>query len=121
MTAGSRPVRSPRGLELSALGWQQEAALRMLQNNLDPAVAENPDDLVVYGGTGRAARSWEAFDALCRTLRRSRPTRPCSCSPASRSASCARTSGRRACSSPTATWCRTGPTGPSSAASSTSA
>ncbi len=69
MTAGSRPVRSPRGLELSALGWQQEAALRMLQNNLDPAVAENPDDLVVYGGTGRAARSWEAFDALCRTLR----------------------------------------------------
>jgi urocanate hydratase len=68
MTAGSRPVHSPRGLELSCLGWQQEAALRMLQNNLDPAVAENPDDLVVYGGTGRAARSWEAFDALCRTL-----------------------------------------------------
>jgi urocanate hydratase len=69
MTAGSRPVRSPRGLELSTLGWQQEAALRMLQNNLDPEVAENPDDLVVYGGTGRAARSWEAFDALCRTLK----------------------------------------------------
>jgi urocanate hydratase len=69
MTAGSRPVRAARGLELSCLGWQQEAALRMLQNNLDPQVAENPDDLVVYGGTGRAARSWEAFDALCRTLK----------------------------------------------------
>jgi len=69
MTAGSRPVRAARGTELSCLGWQQEAALRMLQNNLDPEVAERPDDLVVYGGTGRAARSWEAFDALQRTLR----------------------------------------------------
>ena len=69
MTAGSRPVSAPRGLTLSCQGWQQEAALRMLMNNLDPAVAENPDDLVVYGGTGRAARSWEAFDALVRTLR----------------------------------------------------
>ena len=69
MTAGSRPVRSPRGMQLSALGWQQEAPLRMLMNNLDPEVAERPDDLVVYGGTGRAARSWEAFDALVRTLR----------------------------------------------------
>ena len=69
MTAGFRPVRAARGTELSCLGWQQEAALRMLQNNLDPSVAENPDDLVVYGGTGRAARSWEAFDALQRTLR----------------------------------------------------
>ena len=69
MTAGSRPVSAARGLTLSCQGWQQEAALRMLQNNLDPAVAERPDDLVVYGGTGRAARSWEAFDALQRTLR----------------------------------------------------
>ncbi len=69
MTAGARPVRAPHGTTLSALGWQQEAPLRMLMNNLDPAVAENPDDLVVYGGTGRAARSWEAFDALVRTLR----------------------------------------------------
>ncbi|HEU4465133.1 MAG TPA: urocanate hydratase, partial [Agromyces sp.] len=57
-----------RGTELSALGWQQEAALRMLQNNLDPEVAERPDDLVVYGGTGRAARDWASFDALVRTL-----------------------------------------------------
>jgi urocanate hydratase len=65
----SRVVRSPRGSELSCKGWQQEAALRMLMNNLDPEVAERPEDLVVYGGTGRAARSWEAFDAIVRTLR----------------------------------------------------
>ena len=69
MTAGARPVRAARGSELSCLGWPQEAALRMLCNNLDPDVAERPDDLVVYGGTGRAARSWEAFDAIVRTLR----------------------------------------------------
>ncbi|MFJ3337591.1 urocanate hydratase [Streptomyces sp. NPDC086766] len=67
--SGPRPVRSPRGTELSALGWQQEAALRMLQNNLDPEVAEHPDKLVVYGGTGKAARDWRSFDAMVRTLR----------------------------------------------------
>ena len=67
--SGPRPVRAPRGTTLSTRGWQQEAVLRMLMNNLDPEVAERPDDLVVYGGTGRAARSWEAFDALARTLR----------------------------------------------------
>ncbi|MFJ2631584.1 urocanate hydratase [Streptomyces sp. NPDC087422] len=66
---GPRPVRAPRGTELSALGWQQEAALRMLQNNLDPEVAEHPDKLVVYGGTGKAARDWNSFDAMVRTLR----------------------------------------------------
>ncbi|MBS3181776.1 urocanate hydratase [Leucobacter manosquensis] len=66
---GARPVRSPRGSELSAKSWQTEAPLRMLMNNLDPEVAERPDDLVVYGGTGRAARSWEAFDAIVDTLR----------------------------------------------------
>ena len=65
----SREVRAPRGTELSCRGWQQEAVLRMLMNNLDPDVAERPEDLVVYGGTGRAARSWEAFDAIVRTLR----------------------------------------------------
>ena len=65
---GARPVKSPRGNTLTALGWPQEAALRMLQNNLDPEVAERPDDLVVYGGTGRAARDWPSFDALIRTL-----------------------------------------------------
>ena len=65
---GARPVRAARGTTLSTLGWPQEAALRMLQNNLDPDVAERPDDLVVYGGTGRAARDWRSFDALVRTL-----------------------------------------------------
>ena len=67
--SGPRPVRAPRGTTLSTKGWQQEAALRMLMNNLDPEVAEDPDDLVVYGGTGRAARSWAAFDAIVRELR----------------------------------------------------
>jgi urocanate hydratase len=65
----AREIRAPRGTELSCRSWPQEAALRMLMNNLDPDVAERPDDLVVYGGTGRAARSWEAFDAIVRTLR----------------------------------------------------
>jgi urocanate hydratase len=68
-TSGPRAVRAPRGTTLSCKGWQQEAALRMLMNNLDPEVAEEPDKLVVYGGTGRAARSWEAFDAIVDCLR----------------------------------------------------
>ncbi|HEX2142008.1 MAG TPA: urocanate hydratase [Candidatus Limnocylindria bacterium] len=68
--SGPRPVRAPRGTTLSCRGWQQEAALRMLMNNLDPDVAEDPDQLVVYGGTGRAARSWEALDAIIAELRR---------------------------------------------------
>ena len=63
-------IRSPRGLELTCKGWQQEAALRMLMNNLDPDVAERPEDLVVYGGTGKAARSWEDFHVIVRELRR---------------------------------------------------
>jgi urocanate hydratase len=67
--SGPRVVRAPRGSTLSCKGWQQEAALRMLMNNLDPDVAERPDELVVYGGTGRAARSWEAFDAIVASLR----------------------------------------------------
>lgn len=65
---GPRPVRADRGTTLTCLGWEQEAALRMLNNNLDAEVAERPDDLVVYGGTGRAARSWEAFDAIVKSL-----------------------------------------------------
>src|SRR3954469_25489517 len=65
---GARPVRAPRGSTLTARSWQTEAPLRMLMNNLDPENAERPDDLVVYGGTGRAARSWAAYDALVRTL-----------------------------------------------------
>src|SRR5438477_1426972 len=64
-----RLVKAPRGTAKSCKGWIQEAALRMLMNNLDPEVAERPDDLVVYGGTGKAARNWASFDAICRTLR----------------------------------------------------
>jgi urocanate hydratase len=67
---GARLVRAPRGPERTCRGWQQEAALRMLCNNLDPEVAERPDDLVVYGGTGRAARDWAAFDRIVAALRR---------------------------------------------------
>ena len=66
--SGPRPVRAPRGSTLSCPGWPQEAAMRMLMNNLDPEVAEHPDQLIVYGGSGRAARSWSAFDAIVRSL-----------------------------------------------------
>src|SRR4030081_1981083 len=66
--SGKRLIRAPRGAQMTCQGWHQEAALRMLMNNLDPEVAENPDQLVVYGGTGRAARSWQAFDAIVRSL-----------------------------------------------------
>jgi urocanate hydratase len=69
MTIGTRIVRAPRGAALSCKGWPQEAALRMLMNNLDPDVAERPDDLIVYGGSGKAARNWDAFDAIVATLR----------------------------------------------------
>src|ERR1700704_6101706 len=69
MTSATRIIRAPRGTSLTCKGWQQEAALRMLMNNLDPDVAERPQDLVVYGGSGRAARSWPAFDAIVRSLR----------------------------------------------------
>ena len=65
---GARPVRAPRGTTLTARSWQTEAPMRMLMNNLDPEVAERPDDLVVYGGTGRAARNWASYDAIVRTL-----------------------------------------------------
>ncbi len=65
----SRVVRAPRGAELSCKGWVQEAALRMLMNNLDPDVAERPQDLVVYGGTGKAARDWASFDRIVASLR----------------------------------------------------
>jgi urocanate hydratase len=66
----ARTIRAPTGSEISCKGWQQEAALRMLMNNLDPDVAEDPDRLIVYGGAGKAARNWECFDAIVRTLRR---------------------------------------------------
>jgi urocanate hydratase len=67
--AGPRPVRAPRGTALTCKGWPQEAAMRMLMNNLDPEVAEHPDELIVYGGSGRAARSWDAFDGIVASLR----------------------------------------------------
>src|SRR5437667_5202236 len=70
MTTVTRIVRAPRGTSLTCKGWPQEAALRMLMNNLDPDVAERPEDLVVYGGSGKAARSWPALDAIVETLRR---------------------------------------------------
>jgi urocanate hydratase len=67
-SSGPRPVRAPRGTALTCQGWPQEAAMRMLMNNLDPEVAEHPDQLIVYGGSGRAARSWAAYDAIVRSL-----------------------------------------------------
>src|SRR5213596_2695617 len=67
--AGARTVRAPRGSQLSCKGWVQEAALRMLMNNLDPEVAERPEELVVYGGTGKAARNWQAYDRIVSALR----------------------------------------------------
>ena len=69
MTATAREVRAPRGAAISCKGWQQEAALRMLMNNLDPEVAERPEELIVYGGTGKAARNWACFEAIVRSLR----------------------------------------------------
>ncbi len=66
--SAERTIRAPRGVERTCKGWHQEAAMRMLMNNLDPDVAENPSRLIVYGGTGRAARSWDAFDAIVRSL-----------------------------------------------------
>ena len=94
-----REIRSPRGSELNALSWQTEAPLRMLMNNLDPDVAENPNELVVYGGIGRAARNWDelrrASSPSLKPLEE--PTRRCWCSRASRSGSSAHTQTRRAC------------------------
>ncbi|MGE5357559.1 MAG: urocanate hydratase, partial [Bacteroidales bacterium] len=68
MTTVLRSVRAPRGTARSCKGWAQEAALRMLMNNLDPEVAERPDDLIVYGGSGKAARNWACYDAIVRSL-----------------------------------------------------
>lgn len=70
MTTTARVIRSPRGTQISCKGWQQEAALRMLMNNLDPDVAEKPEDLIVYGGSGKAARNWECYEKIVETLRR---------------------------------------------------
>ena len=92
-----RIVRAPRGAQLNCKGWHQEAALRCLMNNLDPEVAERPRRLVVYGGTGKAARNWAIVRRdRARAATTSRTTRRCSCNPASPSASFARTNMRRA-------------------------
>ena len=93
---GARPVRAPRGTTLTARSWQTEAPLRMLMNNLDPDVAERPDDLVVYGGTGRAARDWASFDAIVRTLTTLEGDETLLVQSGRPSGCCARTSGRRA-------------------------
>jgi urocanate hydratase len=69
----ARPVRAPRGSLISCANWEIEAAYRMIQNNLDPEVAENPDELVVYGGIGKAARNWECFEAILVSLRSLQP------------------------------------------------
>src|SRR5713226_9535887 len=68
MPTATRTIRAPRRSSLTCKGWPQEAALRMLMNNLDPDVAERPEDLIVYGGTGKAARNWDAYDAIVRSL-----------------------------------------------------
>ena len=109
----SAPGRPP----LRCKGWQQEAALRMLENNLHPDVAENPAELVVYGGIGKAARNWPSYHAIVRELQRLgddetllvQSGKPGRCSQTHEAAP--------ACCSPTRTWCPTGPTGTSSAGS----
>jgi urocanate hydratase len=80
----TRVIRAPRGTELSCRGWQQEAVMRMLMNNLDPEVAEKPDQLIVYGGTGKAARNWDAFDAIVAVLKDLADDETCWCNRASR-------------------------------------
>jgi urocanate hydratase len=112
--SNTRVVRAPRGPELSCRSWQTEAALRMLMNNLDPEVAERPEDLVVYGGIGKAARNWAAFDAIVSALRRLEDDQTLLVRQASRWGCSARTRTRRGCSSPTPTWCPAGPAGSTS-------
>jgi urocanate hydratase len=90
-------VRAPRGSTLSCANWLIEAAYRMLQNNLDPEVAENPDALVVYGGIGKAARNWDCFEAILASLRKLKPDETLLVQSASRWACSAPTPTRRAC------------------------
>ena len=89
-------IRAPRGRSLSCKGWHQEAALRMLMNNLDEDVGERPEELIIYGGSGKAARNWECYHAIVAVAASAgRMTKRCSCSPASRSGYSAPTSMRR--------------------------
>ena len=69
MTSEQKVIKAPTGINISCKGWIQEAAMRMLMNNLDPDVAENPEELIVYGGSGKAARNWDAFDAIINSLK----------------------------------------------------
>jgi urocanate hydratase len=110
----SRTIRAARGTELSCKGWVQEAALRMLMNNLDPEVAEDPDQLVVYGGSGRAARSWEAFDEIVASLRRLENDETLLVQSASRSGFSRATPMRPASCWPTPTWSAAGRPGSTS-------
>ena len=90
-------IRAPRGNTISCKGWQQEAAMRMLMNNLDEDVGERPQDLVVYGGTGKAARNWDCYHAIVRALKALENDETCWCSRGSRWACSRRMSTRRAC------------------------
>ena len=119
--AGPRPVRAARGSILTAKSWQTEGPLRMLMNNLDPEVAEHPDELVVYGGTGKAARNWECYDAIVRTLETLDSDETLLVQSGKPVGVFRPTSGPRACSSPTPTSSVTGRPGRSSADSSSSA
>ena len=96
-TDNTRRIRAPRGTTLDARSWQTEAPLRMLMNNLDPEVAEKPEELVVYGGVGRAARDWPCYDRIVDVLKTWATTRPCWSSRGSRSASSRPTRTRRGC------------------------
>src|SRR5471032_2018033 len=104
----SRLIRAPHGAEISAKSWLTEAPMRMLMNNLDPDVAERPGELVVYGGIGRAARDWNAYDQIVSTLRRLEGDQTCSCNRAIPSACSAPMRMHRACSLPTRISCRIG-------------
>jgi len=114
-TTGLAPtIRAPRGPTRRCRGWVQEAALRMLLNNLDPEVAERPEDLIVYGGTGKAARSWEAFHVLVRTLETLENDETLLVQSGKPVGVLRSTRGAHGCSSRTATWCRVGPRGSTS-------
>jgi len=112
-----RIVRAPRGTAISCKSWQQEAALRMLMNNLDPEVAERPEDLVVYGGIGKAARNWECFDAIVRCLRELGDEETLLVQSGKPVGVFRTHADARACSSRTRCWCRPGPPGSTSTSS----
>lgn len=109
--AVAREIRAPHGTTLHCANWLIEAAYRMIQNNLDPDVAERPEDLVVYGGIGKAARNWECFEQILRSLRALQPDETLLIQSGSRSAFSAPTRMHPACCWRTPIWCRTGQPG----------